>query len=84
MALEKQIRRDRLEIVGLYNHIQLRERTDIFEDGIKISTSFHRRTLDPGADLTREDTLVQDVCELVWTAENQLAWETYKASINNE
>ena len=42
MSLTKQIITDKIEIVGQFNHIQVREATQVLEDGNVISQSYHR------------------------------------------
>tara|TARA_R110002126_G_scaffold913_1_gene5463 strand:- start:10 stop:252 length:243 start_codon:yes stop_codon:yes gene_type:complete len=68
MALEKVIFVDRIEVVesGL---IQVRTKTAIKEDGIEISSKFHRHVVVPGADYSAEDAKVQAICVAVHTAE---------------
>jgi hypothetical protein len=48
MALTKQTVTDKLEIVGPYSHIQVREAIQVLEDGQVISQSFHRYVVAPG------------------------------------
>ena len=47
MALEKVTTEDKIEIVGDYKTVQIRERTTVLEDGVEISSSFHRDSLSP-------------------------------------
>jgi len=47
MALEKVTTEDKIEIVGDYKNVQIRERTTVLEDGVEISSSFHRDSLSP-------------------------------------
>lgn len=48
MALEKRIVTDKVEIVGEYSHIQVREAQQILEDGVVISQNYHRYVVAPG------------------------------------
>ena len=45
MAITKEIIQDKIEIIGDYKTIQIREATVIKEDGVEISRSFQRRAL---------------------------------------
>ena len=42
MALTKEVKYDKVEIVGDYKHVQLRQATIVSEDGVELSRSFHR------------------------------------------
>ena len=54
MALEKEVRCDKYEIVGRYKHIQCRTATIVKEDGVELSRSFHRHVLTPDIDVSSE------------------------------
>ena len=47
MALTKEVKVDKLEIVGDYKSVQCREATVVSEDGVELSRSFHRHVLTP-------------------------------------
>tara|TARA_R110000803_G_scaffold78868_1_gene144176 strand:- start:207 stop:521 length:315 start_codon:yes stop_codon:yes gene_type:complete len=47
MALEKVTTEDKIEIVGDYKQVQIREKTAVLEDGVEISTAFNRDSLAP-------------------------------------
>lgn len=66
MALEKQIVVDRIEVLesGI---VQVRTATRILEDGVLLSVSYHRHTVPPGTDLSKEVPRVAAVCEAVHT-----------------
>ena len=49
MALSKEIKVDKIEIVGEYKAIQCREATIIKEDGVELSRSFSRHVLHPSS-----------------------------------
>ena len=51
MALTKTVKIDKIEVVGDYKQIQVREATVIEEDGVELSKSFHRFVLSPGDSL---------------------------------
>jgi len=65
MALEKEFGIDKIEIVE-GDIIQVRQITRIMEDGVEISSSFHRWTLTKGDDISGQDAKVQAVCKAVW------------------
>jgi len=68
MTLEKIISVDLIEIVesGI---IQVRTKTAIKEDGVEISSNFHRHVVVPGADVSGEDAKVQAIAASIHTAE---------------
>ena len=74
MAITKEVKYDKLEVVGEYKMIQCREATIITEDGVEISRSFHRHVLNPDDDVSGEPQEVQDICNVVWTDEIKTAW----------
>ena len=49
MALTKEVKIDKLEIIGDYKAVQCREATIVKEDGVEISRSFHRHVLTPSS-----------------------------------
>ena len=68
MALEKVISVDLIEVVE-NGCLQVRTKTAIKEDGVEISSKFHRHVVVPGADYSAEDAKVQAICASVHTAE---------------
>ena len=42
MALSKVITQDKIEIVGDFKAVQVRTKTAVLEDGVELSSSFHR------------------------------------------
>ena len=74
MALTKEVKYDKVEIVGDYKAVQCREATVISEDGVEISRTFHRHALQCDADISGEPQEVQDICNAVWTDEVKAAW----------
>jgi hypothetical protein len=77
MALEKVEIVDRIEVVE-NGCIQVRTKTAIKEDGVEISSKFHRHVVAPGDDYSAEDTRVKAVCAATHTADVVAA---YKASV---
>ena len=81
MSLSKNILIDKIEIIE--NEIlQIRERTDIVEDGQILSSSYHRWVLNPGDELADQDPRVQAIAQALWTEEviNALAQAATAAS----
>ena len=81
MAITKELIEDKIEIVGDYKEIQIREATVIKEDGTEITRSFHRKVLScvssvqndddswthTDTDVSGESTEVQGIATAVWT-----------------
>ena len=74
MALEKEVRCDKYEIVGRFKHIQCRTATIVKEDGVELSRSFHRRVLTPDMDVSGEDAEIKALASALWTDEVKAAW----------
>ena len=68
MALEKIQIVDRIEVVES-GVIQVRTKTAIKEDGVEISSKFHRHVVVPGADYSAEDAKVQAIAASIHTPE---------------
>lgn len=80
MAITKEVKYDKVEVVGDYKAVQCREATVISEDGVEISRSFNRHVLHPDDDISDEPQEVQDICNVVWTDAVKTTWATHKAS----
>ena len=81
MAITKTTKTDKIEIVGDFKNIQVRQATVIEEDGVELTRSFHRYVLSPGQDVTNESAEVQAIANAVWTEE---IINAYSASIANQ
>ena len=68
MALEKQVLVDLVEVLE-NGCVQVRTATRILDDGVPISSSFHRHVVTPGDDYSQEDSRVQAICAVVQTPE---------------
>ncbi len=66
MALEKVISVDLIEVVE-NGTLQVRTKTAIKEDGVEISSKFHRHVVVPGADVSAEDAKVQAIAASIHT-----------------
>ena len=65
MALTKVITQDKIEIVGDYKHVQVRTCTKVLEDGVELSSGFHRHVVSAGDDYSAESAEVQAICAAV-------------------
>ncbi len=72
--LEKIVSVDLIEVVE-NGTLQVRTKTAIKEDGVEISSKFHRHVVVPGADYSGEDTKVQAICAATHTADVIAAYE---------
>jgi hypothetical protein len=76
MALEKKVVVDLIEVLE-NGTLQVRTKTAILEDGVEISSKFHRHVVAPGQDYSAEDAKVQAICKATHTKDVVAA---YKAS----
>jgi hypothetical protein len=81
MALTKEITQDKIEIVGVNKHIQIRTKTAVLEDGVELSSSFHRHVVScvssakndddswthTDTNISAESAEVQAIATAVWT-----------------
>lgn len=74
MALTKTTEIDKIEIVGPFKAVQLREATVIKEDGEEISRSFNRRVINPTDSKTGESTDIKAICTAVHTTAIKAAY----------
>ena len=59
MALTESIEYDKIEVVGQCKHVQVRKATVIKRDGVEVTRSFERFSLNPGT-LDASDNLVDN------------------------
>ncbi len=86
MALTESIEYDKIEVVGIYKHVQVRKATVIKKDDTELTRSFERYVLLPGAldasdnlvdtDLSAEPAEVSAICTAAWTTDVKNAWKT--------
>ena len=83
MALTKEIVVDKIEVLEM-GELQVRTATKVLEDGVQLSSSFHRHVLEPSTktgdtwgdtDISGEDARVQAVATATWTAEVKTAYQ---------
>ena len=79
MALEKVISEDKIEIVGDYKAVQIRTCTQVLEDGVELSSGFHRHVVVAGQDYSNESAEVQAICAILHT---DAVIAAYNASLN--
>jgi homoserine kinase len=80
MSLEKTISVDLIEVLE-NGSIQVRTKTAIKEDGVEISSKFHRHTVVPGADCSTEDARVQAICKAAHTKDVVAAYKAAQVKI---
>tara|TARA_R110002012_G_scaffold216543_1_gene387683 strand:+ start:148 stop:399 length:252 start_codon:yes stop_codon:yes gene_type:complete len=80
MAMEKTIEHDKIEVVGQYKAVQIREASVIKEDGKELTRSFHRYVLHPDSDISNETDEVKAICNAVWTDDVKTAWTEFQAA----
>jgi hypothetical protein len=83
MALTKEIVVDKIEVLE-DGQVQVRTATRIKEDGVQLSSSFHRHVLEPSTktdgswgdtDISGEDARVQAIATATWTADVKTAYQ---------
>jgi hypothetical protein len=82
MALVERKIVDKIEIVGPFKIIQVREDKQIVDDatnGVKVSGQWHRYVLNPTADLSSQPSDVRAVANAVWTDEIKAAYDEHLA-----
>jgi len=80
MSLLKQTITDKIEIVGEFNQVQVREAIQVLENGNVISQSYHRYVVPPGG--TSTDPKVSAVISAVHTQDVINAYQAHLAAQN--
>ena len=85
MALSESIEYDKIEIVGIYKHVQVRKATVIKKDDTELTRAYERYVLNAGTldasdnlvdtDLSAEPAEVSAICNAVWTDSVKAAWK---------
>ena len=88
MALTERFENDKIEVVGPFKTIQVRRANVIEKDGVELTRSFHRNSLQCGTidesdnfvdtDISGEDADVQSICNAAWT---DAVKDAYKAHL---
>lgn len=79
MSLEKVEVVDLIEVVE-NGSIQVRTKTAIKEDGVEISSKFHRHVVVPGADVSAEDAKVKAIAASIHTPAVISAYQAAQAA----
>ena len=79
MALIKTQKIDKVEFVGDWKTIQVRNKIQIKEDDVVISESYHRNSYDIDLGIAGLPAELQPYATGVWTDELVAEWEAYKA-----
>ena len=83
MALTKVTVVDKIEVLEK-GQVQVRTATRIMEDGVELSSSFHRHVVSPSTktgdtwgdtDISGEDARVQAIATATWTDAVKTAWQ---------
>ena len=83
MALTKETVVDKIEVLEK-GQVQVRTATRVLEDGVQLSSSYHRHVLSPSTkngdtwgdtDISGEDARVQAIANATWTAEVKTAYQ---------
>ena len=82
MSLEKNVIQDNVEVVnvGDWSVLQVRTKTAIIEDGVELSSSYHRHVVSPTDDLTAESDEVTAIANAVFTQEMKDAYTAAQES----
>ena len=79
MALAEKTIVDKIEIVGKFKHVQVRQDKQIIDDEtneVKVSGQWHRYSLTPSDDISSQPAEVQAIANAAWTDEIKAAWKT--------
>ena len=96
MAITKETKADKIEVVGDWN-VQVRTATIIKEDDVELTRSFHRHVLQPftsskaddnswthtATDISGEGAQVQAIANAAWTDDVKAAYKTFTESQTN-
>ena len=84
MALKEQTIQDKIEIVGVFKSLQIRQDKQIVDEDtgdIKANGQWHRYVLNPGDDISGQPSEVQAVANAVWTDEIKSAYTAHLDAI---
>ena len=79
MALTKETKVEKIEVVGEYKAVQIATDTIVKEDNVELSRSRSRRVLHPHNDISGESTEIKNVCNAVWTDDVKSAWTAFNS-----
>jgi DNA-binding transcriptional LysR family regulator len=75
MALTKSTTVDQITVTES-GTVFYREATRVFEDGVELSKTYHRSSLNPGQDIGGAPANVQAICNAAWTPEVIAAFQS--------
>ena len=79
MSIEKVISVDLIEVIE-NGTIQVRTKTAVKEEGVEISSNFHRHVIAPGDDYSKQDARVKAICAATHTAAVVAAYKAAQAA----
>ena len=85
MALIEKTIVDKIEVVGPFKHVQVREDKRIVDDAtdeVKVLGNWHRYVLSPGDDLSGQPADVVAVANAVWTDEVKAAYAAHVLEVS--
>ena len=80
MALSETTEYDKIEVVGEYKQVNVRQATVIKKDGKELTRSYERYVLHPDSDISAEPAEVTSICNVVWTDAVKDSWKKYNES----
>ena len=84
MAITKRTEQDKIEVVGVHKHIQVRTATVIEEDGVELSRSFSRHVVSPDSDSSEESADVKAMVSQFHTDAIKTAYAKHLKDSNPE
>ena len=91
MAITKETKIGKIEVVGQYKSVQVRTDIVVMEDGVELTRKYHRHALNCGTldadnnlvdtDISGEHAEVQSICNAVWTDAVKLAYKNHLIAI---
>ena len=80
MALVEKTIVDKIEVVGDFKHVQVRQDNQIVDDAtddVRSRGNYHRYALSPGDDLSGQPADVSAIANAVWTDEIKAAYAAH-------
>jgi len=80
MALVEKTIVDKIEVVGDFKHVQVRQDNQIVDDAtddVRSRGNYHRYVLSPGDDLSGQPADVSAIANAVWTDEIKAAYAAH-------
>jgi hypothetical protein len=84
MALIERKIIDNIQVQGEFKALNIREDNQILDDQtgeIRSSANWHRRVLEPDADVSGEPAEIQAIAAAMWTDEVKTAWAAHLESV---